>query len=152
MPLGKLQEDLRVDQGLPLKAAKRLLLALTLAAACLGANGRTETPDEWVARGHGAFGAFIPLGVKIGFDTVKRVDAKPRQLAVLYDDGDAAPCACFADGIAIATYASVGHRTPKIAEEKAPLGMAAIIVIRPRTADRSSNTQSPCRFCRSLAR
>jgi len=50
MPLGKLQEDLRVDQGLPLKAAKRLLLALALAAACLG--GRTETPDEWVARGH----------------------------------------------------------------------------------------------------
>jgi hypothetical protein len=78
-----------------------------------------------------AFGAFIPLGVKIGFDTVKRVDAKPRELAVLYYDGDAAPRACFADGIAIATYASVGHRTPKIAEEK-PLGMAAIIVIRPR--------------------
>jgi hypothetical protein len=99
-----------------------------------------------------AFGAFIPLGVKIGFDTVKRVDAEPRELAVLFYDSDAAPRACFADGIAIATYASVGHRTPKIAEEKAPLGMAAIIVIRPRAADRSSNTQSPCRFCRSLAR
>jgi hypothetical protein len=28
-----------------------------------------ETPDEWIALGarvHGAFGAFIPLGIKIG--------------------------------------------------------------------------------------
>jgi hypothetical protein len=43
-----------------------------------------------------------------------------------------APCACFADGVAIATYASVGQRTLTIAPEKAPEGAAAIIVIRPR--------------------
>jgi hypothetical protein len=41
-------------------------------------------------------------------------------------------CACFADGIAIATYASVGQRTLTIAPEKAPAGDAAVIVIRPR--------------------
>jgi formylmethanofuran dehydrogenase subunit E len=96
---------------------------------------RAETPDEWVtlgARVHGAFGAFIPLGIKIGLDAVKRLDAKPRELSVLYYDSDTAPCACFADGVAIATYASFGQRTLTMAPEKAPPGVAAVIVIRPR--------------------
>ncbi len=77
-------------------------------------SARAETPDEWVALGarvHGGFGAFIPLGIKIGLDAVKRLNAKPRELSVLYYDRDASPCACFADGVAIATYASVGQRT-----------------------------------------
>jgi formylmethanofuran dehydrogenase subunit E len=96
---------------------------------------RAETPEEWItlgARVHGAFGAFIPLGIKIGLDAVKRLDAKPRELAVTYYDSDLSPCACFADGIAIATYASVGQRTLTIAPEKAPDGALAIVVIRPR--------------------
>ncbi len=94
-----------------------------------------ETPDEWVALGarvHGGFGAFIPLGIKIGLDANKRLDAKPRELSILYYDSDAAPCACFADGVAIATYASFGQRTVTMAAEKAPPGAAAVIVIRPR--------------------
>jgi len=92
-----------------------------------------ETPDEWVALGarvHGGFGSFIPLGIKIGLDATKRLNAKPRELTVLYYDSDKSPCACFADGIAIATYASVGQRTLKIAPEKAPDGAAAVVVIR----------------------
>ncbi len=104
-----------------------LLLLPTLA--------RAETPDEWVALGarvHGGFGAFIPLGIKIGLDAVNRLRAKPRELSVLYYDSDIAPCACFADGVAIATYASVGQRTLTIVPEKAPPGTAAVIVIRPR--------------------
>jgi formylmethanofuran dehydrogenase subunit E len=52
---------------------------------------------------HGAFGAFIPLGTKIGLDASKRLDANPRELAVTYYDSNSSPCACFADGIAIAT-------------------------------------------------
>jgi formylmethanofuran dehydrogenase subunit E len=94
-----------------------------------------ETPDEWVALGarvHGGFGAFIPLGIKIGLDAVRRLDAKPRELSVLYYDSDTAPCACFADGVAIATYASFGQRTVTMATEKAPPGAAAVIAIRPR--------------------
>jgi hypothetical protein len=51
---------------------------------------------------------------------------------VLYYDSDTSPCACFADGIAIATYASVGQRTLTVAPEKAPAGAAAVIVIHPR--------------------
>jgi len=111
-----------------LVVAPALLLPPTLTAIA-------ETPEEWIslgARVHGAFGAFIPLGIKIGLDAVDRLHAKPRELSVLYFDSDAAPCACFADGIAIATYASVGQRTLTIAPDKAPPGTAAVIVIRPR--------------------
>ena len=112
---------------------KRVLVSLLLLTVAVGAQA--ETPDEWVALGarvHGGFGAFIPLGIRIGLDAVGRLNAKPRELTVLYYDSDTSPCACFADGIAIATYASVGQRTLTIAPEKAPPGTAAVIVIRPR--------------------
>ena len=109
---------------------------IVFGALLLGAaNAKAETPEEWIALGsrvHGAFGSFIPLGIKIGLDATERLHAKPRELSVLYYDSEASPCACFADGIAIATYASVGQRTLTIAPEKAPTGDAAIIVIRPR--------------------
>ena len=112
---------------------KRIVIATFLMLLSLSA--KAETPEEWIALGarvHGAFGAFIPLGIKIGLDATKRLNAKPRELAVLYYDSDTSPCACFADGIAIATLASVGQRTLTIAPEKAPPGSAAVIVIRPR--------------------
>jgi hypothetical protein len=109
---------------------------IALVAALLSpVVANAETPDEWVtlgARVHGAFGSFIPLGIKIGLDVTQRLNAKPRELSVVYHDSDASPCACFADGIAIATYASVGQRTLTISPEKAPAGDAAVIVIRPR--------------------
>jgi hypothetical protein len=110
----------------------RVVVAL---AFLLPAVAQAETKEEWIALGarvHGAFGAFIPLGIKIGLDAVKRLDSKPRELAVTYYDSDASPCACFADGIAIATYASVGQRTLTIAPEKAPPGALAVVIIRPR--------------------
>ena len=78
------------------------------------------------------FGAFIPLGIRIGQDAVERLNAKPRELAVTYYDSDASPCACFADGIALATLASVGQRSLVIANEKAPAGMIAVAIVRPR--------------------
>lgn len=112
---------------------KRSLVAALL--VCWPLIGKAETPEEWIALGarvHGAFGSFIPLGIKIGLDAVDRLNAKPRELAVLYYDSTASPCACFADGIAIATHASVGQRTLVIAPEKAPDGALAVVVIRPR--------------------
>jgi FmdE, Molybdenum formylmethanofuran dehydrogenase operon len=111
---------------------KRTLVALLV---CLPLTGRAETPEEWIALGarvHGAFGAFIPLGIKIGLDAVNRLNAKPRELSVLYYDSNAAPCACFADGIAIATYASIGQRTLVVSADKAPDSALAVVVIRPR--------------------
>jgi len=107
-----------------------LLICFVAPSACLA-----ETPDEWIALGsrvHGGFGAFIPLGIKIGLDAVERLNAQPRQLAITYYDSDKSPCACFADGIAIATYASVGQRTLTIESEKAPGGAIAVVIIRPR--------------------
>ena len=94
---------------------------------------RAETPDEWIALGarvHGGFGIFIPVGIRIGLDALQRLNAKPREVAVIYYDSDKAPCACVADGIAIATVASVGQRTLQIASEKAPTGSMAVIIIR----------------------
>jgi hypothetical protein len=114
---------------------KMMKVGVLALATCVSSPSHSETPDEWIALGarvHGAFGAFIPLGIKIGLDAVKRLNAKPRDLTVLYYDSDAAPCACFADGIAIATYASVGQRTLTVSPEKAPAADAAVIVIRPR--------------------
>jgi len=111
---------------------KRSLVAALL--VCLPLTSRAETPGEWIALGarvHGAFGSFIPLGIKIGLDAVNRLNAKPRELTVVYHDGTASPCACFADGIAIATYASVGQRTLVIAPEKAPDSALAVVVIPP---------------------
>ena len=102
---------------------KRIVIAallLLLPPICANA----ETPDEWVTLGtrvHGGFGAFIPLGIKIGLDAVSLLNAKPRELSVLYYDSDASPCACFADGIAIADVCdgdrwSVPGRTSPIEE------------------------------------
>lgn len=107
------------------------LLALTLPA-----SAGAETPDEWVqlgARVHGGFGSFIPLGIRIGLDAAERIKAEPRGLAVLYYDSDKSPCACFADGVAIATLASVGQRSLHIAKEQAPADTLAVVVVRPRS-------------------
>jgi hypothetical protein len=76
---------------------KAIIVALAIAVATWGSPSNAATPEEWIAlgaRGHGAFGAFIPLGIKIGLDAVKRFDASP---AVLYYDSDSSPCACFAE-------------------------------------------------------
>ena len=58
------------------------------------------------------------------------MDAKPRELTVVYYDNDKVPCACFLDGIMIATTASPGQRSVTVAPEKAPEGLAAMVVIR----------------------
>jgi formylmethanofuran dehydrogenase subunit E len=109
--------------------------ALLIIAGSLGVSGapRAEAPEEWVALGarvHGGFGSFIPVGIRIGLDALQRLDAKPREVSVVYYDGEKAPCACFADGVMMATVASPGQRTLHIASEKAPSGALAVIVVR----------------------
>jgi formylmethanofuran dehydrogenase subunit E len=92
-----------------------------------------ETREEWIALGtrvHGGFGSYIPAGIRIGLDAFDRLHAKPREVSVTFYDSDKAPCACLADGIAIATMATVGHRSLHIAPEKAPQGALAAIVIK----------------------
>ncbi len=111
------------------------LVAALLLAFVVNTDLRAETPDEWVklgARVHGGFGSFIAVGIKIGMDAIQRLGAEPRTLAVIYYDNPEAPCACFADGIAIATLASVGQRSLTIAAESAPPAALAVVVIKPK--------------------
>jgi formylmethanofuran dehydrogenase subunit E len=131
----------RVEQAgiaVEMERAMRMTMAgigLGLLAVAGSVPVRAETPDEWVtlgARVHGGFGALIPLGIRIGLDALDRLHAKPREVSVAYYDSDKSPCACFADGIAIATLASVGQRSLKIESEKAPEGAAAVVIVRPR--------------------
>jgi formylmethanofuran dehydrogenase subunit E len=106
-----------------------LMAVVTVATATVLA----ETPEEWIALGsriHGGFGSFIPVGIRIGLDALQRLDAKPREVTVVYYDSDKAPCACIADGVAIATVASAGQRTLHIAPEKAPEGALAVVIVR----------------------
>jgi formylmethanofuran dehydrogenase subunit E len=104
-----------------------ILLVIGPGVAC------AETPEEWISLSehvHGGFGAFIPVGIRIGLDALQRLDAKPREVTVTYFDSDKAPCACVADGVIIATRATPGQRTLTIAPEKSPTGTMAVIVIR----------------------
>jgi formylmethanofuran dehydrogenase subunit E len=49
---------------------------------------------------------------------------------VVYYDSDKAPRACVADGVAMATVATIGQRTLEISPQKAPAGAMAFIVVR----------------------
>ena len=109
--------------------------ALYSVVILLSLPARAETPAQWIelgARVHGAFGAFIPVGIRIGLDAKERIKADPRGLAVSYYTGEKAPCPCIADGVMLATNASPGQGTLVIAPEKAPAGMLAVVVVRNR--------------------
>src|SRR5437879_1761746 len=86
---------------------------------------RAETPEEWVrlaGRVHGGFGAFIPVGIRIGEDAMKRLNAQPRELSVVYYSGEGVPCPCSVDGVMLAVNASPGQGSVQVAAEKSPPG------------------------------
>jgi hypothetical protein len=119
------------------RAAVALALASLLAAA---PSARAETPEEWVrlgARVHGGFGTYIALGIRVGLDAVEQLGARPRELDVTVYDGVATPCPCLADGVMIATTASPGQGTLRVAPEKAPPEHMAVVVIRSRKDGRA---------------
>jgi formylmethanofuran dehydrogenase subunit E len=108
---------------------------LPLLAILAAPTTQAQTREEWIAFGtrvHGGFGAFIPVGIRIGQDALKRLNAEPRDVSVTYYDSDKAPCACIADGIMIATTATPGQRTLAIAAEKAPAGAMAVALVKHR--------------------
>ena len=114
-------------------------LCIVLLASALAASGSTlaaaETPEEWVklgARVHGGFGAFIPVGIRIGDDALRRLNAQPRELAVTYYSGEGVPCPCSVDGVMLAVGASPGQGSVRVAAEKSPPSTFAVVVIRPR--------------------
>ena len=113
----------------------RLALVLALACSILNSTAYGETPEEWVkllTRIHGGFGAFLPVGTQIGEDAMSRLDAKPRELSVLFFQGPGTPCPRTADGVMLSVGASPGQGTLQIASEKAPSGAFAVVVIHPR--------------------
>lgn len=124
------------------RAAGALLVLALLQAGPV----RAESPEQWVelgARVHGAFGAFIPLGIRIGLDALQRLEAKPREVTVVYFDSDAAPCACIADGLIISAAASPGQRTLRIAAEKAREGLLGAVEIRHRSTGKGMRYEIP---------
>jgi formylmethanofuran dehydrogenase subunit E len=113
-----------------------LLAMVSITLALIGVTAaHSETPEQWVelgARIHGAFGAFIPVGIRIGLDAKEKLKADARGLSVTFYNGEKPPCPCIADGVMIATQASPGQATLQIASEKAPPGLMAMVVIRNR--------------------
>jgi hypothetical protein len=70
------------------------ILAL-LACVLLSPPAFCETQEQWIelgARVHGAFGAFIPVGIRIGLDAKERLKADPHWLSVVYTSGEKPPC------------------------------------------------------------
>ena len=63
--------------------ARRIVLLALLLLISGPSIARAETPEEWVkllSRVHGGFGSFLPVGIRIGEDAMKRLNAKPREL------------------------------------------------------------------------
>jgi formylmethanofuran dehydrogenase subunit E len=114
------------------------LLLSVLAGLCvvwLPSAVAAETPEEWIKLGtrvHGGFGAFIPVGIRIGHDALDRLKAEPRGVTVTFYSGEKAPCPCIADGVMLATQASPGQGTLVVAAEKAPPRALAVVVVRDR--------------------
>lgn len=108
-----------------------LILAIFAVIIATGVNA--ETPEEWVTLGtrvHGGFGTFIPLGIRIGEDALSRLGSQRRDVTVIYSTGGGAPCPCVADGIALATVASVGQGTLRLTAEPAPEGTMGVAIIK----------------------
>jgi len=126
-----------------LLAAAVLLLGLSPA--------RSETPEQWIelgARVHGAFGAFIPVGIRIGLDAKERLKADARGLSVTYYNGEKPPCPCMADGVMIATQASPGQGTLQMGSEKAPPASWLRLSSAIARQAKARNTASPTNGCR----
>src|SRR5436190_10028866 len=115
-----------------MKSIRLILLALAL---LVPVSASAETKEEWIALGtriHGGFGPFIPVGIRIGLDAMDKLKPGRREITVTYYNGTKPPCPCIADGVMIATQVRPGQGTLQIAQEKAPDGITADIVIRNR--------------------
>lgn len=100
--------------------------------APISAPGERLTPAQWIDLGrrvHGGFGSFLVVGIRIGLDAAKRLDAGPRDLAVLYYDGPQTPCPCVADGLMLSTGATPGQGSLRIAPTKTGRDAFGVAVI-----------------------
>src|SRR5258708_15894293 len=92
-----------------------VLAALCGAVILLSLPAQAETPAQWIelgARVHGGFGAFIPIGIRIGLDAKERIRPEPRGLVLTYYTLEKAPCPCIPDGVLLPTNATPLPSTP----------------------------------------
>ena len=121
-----------------------LLICLCFLLPCVPAQA--ETPEEWVTLGrrvHGGFGSYIALGIRIGLDAMKRLDAEPRDLDVTYQDGANAPCPCVADGIMIATVATPGQNSLRVLNSKSNSRNFGVAIIKDKKTGESLHYTIP---------
>ncbi len=116
-----------------------LALAIATTVAVSAGGVHAETADEWIALGtrvHGAFGGFLPVGIRIGLDALDRLKVERRGVTITYRTGAKAPCPCIVDGVMLAAGASPGQGTVFLAPEQARAGeLAEIIVANRRTGE-----------------
>lgn len=96
-------------------------------------SSASMTADEWIElsqKVHGGFGSYISLGIRIGLDAVNRLDARPRDLDVTYYNSSSAPCLCIIDGIMIATVATPGQNSLRVASTPSGRETLGTVVIR----------------------
>jgi hypothetical protein len=79
-----------------------------------------------------------------------RLNAKPRELSVVFYQGEGVPCPCPADGVMLATGASPGQGTVQVAAEKSPPGTFAVVLIRPRKGGEGLKYTVPISFMPKL--
>lgn len=119
------------------------VLAMTLPVAKSHDGPVTTSPpadrDAWIELGsrvHGGFGSLIALGIRIGDDAMRQLQAKPRELDVTYYSGAEAPCPCAVDGILIAVSSSPGQNSLRVAPAQAEAGQFGRVEIRHKPSGR----------------
>ncbi|MEA5533237.1 formylmethanofuran dehydrogenase subunit E family protein [Crocosphaera sp. XPORK-15E] len=101
---------------------------------------QSETPDEWVQLGrriHGGFGSYVAMGIRIGLDAMEKLEAKPGELTVIYQDGQFTPCPCVADGLMIATGATPGQNSLKVVPSTVNIKTFGVAIIKNKKTGRS---------------
>lgn len=117
---------------------KALLLTIVLLGGFLApSTGITATPAEWIKvseQVHGEFNTFIAVGIRIGLDALRRLDAKPGDVHVSYANGPKTPCACVADGVMFATRATPGRNAIDVAKVLVrPEWLGSVIIYSSKT-------------------
>jgi FmdE, Molybdenum formylmethanofuran dehydrogenase operon len=95
----------------------------------------TENRDYWIERGaqiHGGFGSLIALGIRIGDDAMRVLEAERRELDVSYTSGKSAPCPCVAIVTTMMPSATQGQGTLRVMAEPAENGAFGRVVFRHR--------------------
>ncbi|MEM8778831.1 MAG: formylmethanofuran dehydrogenase subunit E family protein, partial [Cyanobacteria bacterium P01_G01_bin.49] len=133
---------------------KLLIALIVVSSSFLGFPNMTEaeTADEWVKLGrriHGAFGSYVVLGIRIGLDAMEKLEAKPGELSVIYQDGPFTPCPCVADGIMIATVATPGQNSLEVVKSTVDPNAFGIAIIKHKKTGKSLEYIIP-RKARSL--